>query len=98
VDTGQFIPAWAGNRVVYGHPLEAIDAETKKAEAARFYSPDGTAAERRALLDRYGVQYVFLSAGGPLTQGRLEVDVAALSLVQVWARGDAVLYRVEARP
>jgi len=98
VDTGQFIPAWAGNRVVYGHPLEAIDAEAKKAEVARFYSPDATTAERRALLERYGVQYVFLGAGDPATQNQLDVDVATLGLVEVWARGDAVLYQTKAEP
>jgi asparagine N-glycosylation enzyme membrane subunit Stt3 len=98
VDTGQFIPAWAGNRVVYGHPLEAIDAEAKKAEVARFYGPDATTAERRALLERYGVQYVFLSTRGLGREGHLGQDMATLGLVQVWARGNAALYQMKAAP
>ena len=90
VETGQFIPAWAGNRVVYGHPLETIDANTKEAEVSRFYSPDATIAERRALLEHYSVRYVFLNAG--------DLDAAALGLLLAWTDGDAILYQVEARP
>ena len=30
VESAQFIPAWAGNRTVYGHPFETIDAEMQK--------------------------------------------------------------------
>ena len=96
--SGGFIPAWAGNRVVYGHPFETIDAETKEAEVARFYGPEGTTAERRALLDRYDVQYVFVDDRDAGARGRLDVDAAALGLVPAWTGGDAILYRVEARP
>jgi hypothetical protein len=98
VDTGQFIPAWAGNRVVYGHPLETIDAEAKKAEVAHFYGPEATMAERRSLLDRYHVQYVFLGADDPAVRNRLGADAEALGLVSAWTGGDAILYRVEAKP
>ncbi len=98
VDTGQFIPAWAGNRVVYGHPLETIDVETKKAEVSRFYSPGATIDERRTVLERYGVQYVFLSAGNLDLRDRLGADAVVLGLVPAWTGGDAILYRVEARP
>jgi hypothetical protein len=92
VDSGHFIPAWAGNRVVYGHPFETIDAETKEAEVARFFSPDATTAERRALLDRYAVRYVLVPT--PETQ----LDLAALDLAPAWTGEDAVLYRVEGGP
>jgi hypothetical protein len=87
-DSGHFIPAWAGNRVVYGHPFETIDAETKEAEVAQFYSPDATTAERHALLDRYGVRYVF----APLATS---LDPAALGLTPAWTGEEAILYRVE---
>jgi len=98
VDSGEFIPAWAGNRVVYGHPFETIDAEAKEAEVAHFYSPEATAAERRAVLDRYGVRYVFLDPGDPAANDRLGTDAAALGLVPAWTGGGAILYRVEAKP
>jgi hypothetical protein len=89
VDSGHFVPAWAGNRVVYGHPFETIDAETKEAEVTHFFSPDTTTAERRALLDRYGVRYILVPS--PETQ----LDLAALDLAPAWIGDDAVLYRVE---
>jgi len=90
-ETGQFIPAWAGNRVVYGHPFETIEAETKQAEAAHFYSTAATPAERRALLDRYGVRYVF----APMS---VSLDPDALGLSIAWTGNDDVIYRVGLSP
>jgi hypothetical protein len=58
IESGQFVPAWAGNRVVYGHPFETIRATEKKALVAEFYKVKATAEERRNLLERYDVQYV----------------------------------------
>jgi hypothetical protein len=98
VDSGEFIPAWAGNRVVYGHPFETIDAKAKEAEVARFYSPEATVVERRAMLDRYGVRYVFLSPRDLAARDQFRADAAALGLVPAWTGSDAVLYRVEAEP
>jgi len=91
-DAGQFIPAWAGNRVVYGHPFETIDAATKKAEVGHFYSAAAAPAERRALLDRYGVRYLLVEDSSP------RLDPAALGLTAVWSGEEATLYRVEAAP
>ena len=87
VEAGQFIPAWAGNRVVYGHPFETIDAERKRDEVIHFYSAAATAAERQALLEAYDVRYV-LTAGE-----RAGVDLAGLGLVGAWAGDGLVLYR-----
>jgi hypothetical protein len=53
--TGLFIPAWAGQRVVYGHQFETINAEKKKAQVEAFFR--GT---DDALLHDYGVSYVFV--------------------------------------
>jgi hypothetical protein len=89
-ESGQFVPAWAGNRVVYGHPFETIEAEIKREESAHFFSPDAAVADRRALLDRYGVHYVFVHPLGT------DLDPAALGLTPAWTGRDAVLYHVEA--
>jgi len=91
-DLGQFIPAWAGNRVVYGHPFETIDAETKEAEVIHFFSPEATTAERRALLNRYGVRYVLAHHAG------MDLDPAALGLVPVWSDNNTTVYRVREIP
>ena len=90
--SGHFVPAWAGNRVVYGHPFETIDAQTKEAEVTHFFSAKATADERRALLERYGVRYVLtLSA-------EIDLDAGSLGLTPVWRQGDATLYRAGASP
>ncbi len=91
-EVGQFIPAWAGNRVVYGHPFETIEAAAREAEVDRFYSAAATLAERRALLDRYGVRYVLAPSAIP------GLDPAALGLEPVWRQGSATLYRTGKSP
>ncbi len=85
---GPFVPAWAGNRVVYGHPFETIDAAAKEDAVVHFYSAAATAAERRALLQRYGVRYLLVLAPNP------GLEAEDLGLTPVWSRGDARLYRV----
>jgi hypothetical protein len=92
VEVSQFVPAWAGNRVVYGHPFETIEAKSKELEVRHFYSAQATAAERRALLDRYGVRYVLtLSA----EDAQAMADPA---LIPAWSQGPVRLYRVELGP
>jgi hypothetical protein len=92
VESAQFVPAWAGNRTVYGHPFETIDARTKEAETMHFFSPDATHTDRRALLDRYGVRYVLVTDPETLP------DATSLGLLPVWTGEEAVIYRVEERP
>ena len=89
VASAQFIPAWAGNRTVYGHPFETIDAAKKEAEVEGFFSYGASDADRRALLDRYGVRYV-LVMDSQLMQG-----AEALGLVPAWSGEEAAIYRVE---
>jgi hypothetical protein len=90
-DVGQFIPAWAGNRVVYGHPFETIDAATREAEVLGFYGATATTEERRALLERYDVRYV-------LVPGGTGVDTAELALTPVWSSDNIVLYDAGVTP
>jgi hypothetical protein len=51
--TGLFIPAWAGQRVFYGHPYETAQAEQRKADVRAFFA-DGDLA-----LLPYRPDYVF---------------------------------------
>ncbi len=90
VDSGQFIPAWAGNRVVYGHPFETVDAEKKEVEVARFFSPDATTDERRTLLDRYEVRYVLAFEPDP--------TLADAGLTPILSHGTITLYEVSTSP
>jgi uncharacterized membrane protein len=58
-EMGLFIPAWAGRRVVYGHPFETVDAERTKARVETFFAK-ATAVERGAMLREWRVAFVFV--------------------------------------
>jgi hypothetical protein len=58
-EMGLFIPAWAGRRVVYGHPFETVDAERTKVRVEEFFAVDTSRAEREAMLREWNVAYVF---------------------------------------
>jgi hypothetical protein len=55
-EMGLYIPAWAGQRVFYGHPHETIDAPARQAEVTAYFS--GTLADPSALLGR--ADYIFV--------------------------------------
>jgi hypothetical protein len=73
-EAGVMLPAYAPVRVVIGHGFETPFYAEKEAAAAAFFGGELDAAQQRALLDRYGVDYIysqgeqaaaFLTAGGP---------------------------------
>jgi hypothetical protein len=55
-DMGLFIPAWTGQRVIYGHPVETLDAQMHKTEVTQFYR--GTLDNTSSFLKP--VDYIFL--------------------------------------
>ena len=57
---GNAVPGWAGARVVYGHPMETIDATRRRAEVDAYFDGGGD------LPDRYRVAYIL---GGPVAAG-----------------------------
>jgi hypothetical protein len=59
-EMGLFIPAWAGRRVVYGHPFETVDAERTKARVETFFASGTSDAERTAMLREWRVAFVFV--------------------------------------
>jgi hypothetical protein len=60
-ETGNYIAAHAGNRVVLGHWAETLDGENKFDQVKDFYGAMDDAV-RRALLSRYRVGFVWLGA------------------------------------
>lgn len=59
--TGRGIPVYAGKVVAYNNPQAFVDDQAQRqADVRRFFSPSTTPAEKRAIVDRYGVTYVFL--------------------------------------
>jgi hypothetical protein len=57
--TSLFIPAWAGNRVLYGHPFETIKAEEKKALVEEFFREGIGGRAGREIARLYRPDYVF---------------------------------------
>jgi hypothetical protein len=56
--TGLFIPAHTGRRVLYGHPFETVNALKEEADVNAFFSGDGQNEPDLLLADRE-VDYVF---------------------------------------
>lgn len=61
-ETGNYIAAHAGNRVVLGHWSETPDWETKDREVFEFYSPAADTAWRREFLRQNRVAYIWHGA------------------------------------
>jgi hypothetical protein len=91
-ETGNWIAARAGNRVILGHWAETVDWETRFDEVARFYSRNTDDAWRTALLDRYHIRYVF---AGPRERALGDFDPSQASYLEpVFSNRDVALYEV----
>jgi hypothetical protein len=92
-ETSLFIPAWAGNRVIYGHPFETIDAARKRAAVEDALHGRSDVAD---LVRQYGVRYVFV---GPLerdyglARGTSAAQLAA-RWTAVYSNAEVTIYRV----
>lgn len=90
-EMGLFIPAWAGNRVLYGHPFETIKATEKRALVEAFFQAQ-TESTRRGIIESHDITYVFY---GPreraLSRDRLET---APLLIEAYANPDVTIYGV----
>ena len=91
-ESGARIPAYSDARPVLGHPVETLEVERKRADVAAFYDLTTDPETRRALLDEYGVDIIWL---GPAERALGGIDPAALpgwqpvfsrGCVQLWAR------------
>lgn len=93
--TGAFVPAWAGQPVVYGHPFETVDAERRKASVVAYWSGEMSAVEQEAFLQANRVGYVIvgpreraLGAGEQSSRGAGNLVLEA---------GDVRVYEVSGR-
>jgi len=90
-ETGNYVPARAGNRVVLGLGTQTVDADGKQVQVRRFFDASEGDDWRQELLARYGVAYVFV---GPRERalGSYDPDRAPY-LVKVYEEGGYALYR-----
>jgi hypothetical protein len=90
--TGSLIPAAIGHRVVIGHGMETIKYAEKQAHVARFFSESVSNADRLALIDEWGVRWVFY---GPEERKLDGFDPESTKwLVPVFRTGSVIIYRV----
>jgi hypothetical protein len=88
-EMGGFIPAFAGQRVVYGHPYETVNAKAREEQVKAFYA--GT-LDQAQLLNDYAVTHIIV---GPREQALGTFDATRLPVEEVFSSGDVVVYRVK---
>jgi hypothetical protein len=95
-ETGNYLPARAGNRVMLGLGTETLDAERKRTEVRRFFDAGERDAWRRDILRQYRIAYVLL---GPHERSLGAFDPGdAPYLTEVYANDTYEIYRVEVEP
>jgi len=91
-ETGNYVAAHAGNRVVIGHWAETMDWQRKFDEVDAFYNRAISDAERQEFLKQYGVRFVW---SGERERGLGNFDPAhADYLTLVFSNDAARIYRV----
>ena len=59
-ETGIFVPAWAGQAVVYGHPFETVDAERREAQVMAYYAGEMGPGEQDEFLTDARVTFILV--------------------------------------
>lgn len=89
-EVGGLIPARIGQRVYWGHWCETAFLSRKQADAAAIFAADTAQATRRALLEQYGIAYLFY---GPREQALGDFDPASSPLLEsAFTDGDVSIY------
>lgn len=81
------IPALTGKRSVAGHPMMTVEDAAKSDQIGRFFS-FATQAERKTIIDRYGVVWIVAHTGGSFTDS----DAKILGFGRVFANKALVVY------
>jgi len=90
-----FVPAWAGNPVVYGHPYETIRAVEKKAGVERFFGDTDEGYRIQFLKDH---RVAFLIVGSRERALASDLSPESLGMVLLFSEGAVEVWAVEGRP
>lgn len=94
-ETGNYVPARAGNRVFLGHDSETVRSGPKKKMVARFFNAATKDAWRQVLLREYEIAYVLV---GPRERALGAFDPEqTLYLERVYVNEAYQVFRVERR-
>ncbi len=83
-DVSAWIPGWASDRVVYGHPFETLNAVTKEQQVANWYS----GADCGQVIEQYDVRYILV---GPQEQA-LGTTICTDGLQPVFTYNSVTVY------
>jgi hypothetical protein len=86
VRMGLFVPAWAGQPVVYGHPFETVNAKDRHAQVEAFWTGAMGAGEREEFLQENDVGYVLVDSeneGLAISDWRLAFEAGDVRLYDV---------------
>ncbi len=89
-ETGLYIPAWTGRRVLYGHPFETIEAAAQKEEVLRLLAELSKTAQPAPGLRKARIDYVFY---GP-REGKLVSAPKSENLAIVYQNLGVSIYHV----
>lgn len=89
---GAFVPAWAGQPVVYGHPFETVDAERRKAEVEAYWGGYMSTVDLEEFLQQNRVGYIFVGPRGWSLRGSVQDSEMAGRLV--FEAGNVKVYDV----
>jgi hypothetical protein len=96
--TGALVPALSGQRVVYGHPFETLDAERRRAQVKAFWHGGMGPEEKRAFLAENRVRYLFI---GPsemqIWDGDLDLPIALEVVYTAPESGSVKVYGLHRR-
>jgi hypothetical protein len=91
-ETGNYVPARAGNRVFLGHGPETVHSEQKKEMVARFFDAQTDDTWRQWLLREYGIAYVVI---GPRERALGGFSARGISyLLPAYQNSEYHIYRV----
>ncbi|MDY6876029.1 MAG: hypothetical protein SWK90_07520 [Chloroflexota bacterium] len=97
---GLFVPAWAGQPVVYGHPFETVDAEWRKGQVETFWAGGMGLAEQEVFLQENRVGYVLVGpreleiGGWRMENGEWRTEIGELEGEPVFEADGVRVYEV----
>ena len=86
--TGNFLPAWTGRRVLYGHEFETVNASQTRQEVTELFDGRTTPAQALDILHKQQVQFVFV---GPRERA-LGTPAFTAAMKPIYQNGSVQIY------
>lgn len=97
-ESGNLIPAWSGQRVLYGHPYESVEAERYKKIVEQFFDGTMNITQQKQVLEEFSINYVLWG----YRERRLRSDPPEILLSDnaqlIFSNEDIAIYQVLTNP